>query len=58
MKKNINFSPKYALQEKMYTGGIIVDLLFKDPLLPDIFLPKDWKGDELKKKFKIWDKIC
>ncbi len=50
-------APIEALKERMITGGLIVDILFKDPLLPDMFLPNDWKADELKKKFEIWDKI-
>ena len=52
-----NISPEDALKERMYTGEIIIKQLFKDPLIPDNLLPEDWKGDELKKEFKLWDKI-
>lgn len=49
-------SPKQALIEEMIIGGKIVNILFKDPLLPKKFLPIDWRGEELKEEFSIWIK--
>jgi phenylacetic acid degradation operon negative regulatory protein len=48
---------KEALRGKMIVGDYTVKQLFKDPLLPDIFLPSDWKGNAVRKSFKEWDKL-
>ena len=45
-----------ALVEKMVVGNKIVKILFLDPLLPTIFLPKDWQGGKLKAMFGRWVK--
>ena len=55
-RKFNSLSPEQAFVEKMVVGGEIVSILFKDPLLPDIFLPKNWKGQELKEQFDRWIK--
>jgi len=52
-----NISLIEALKEKMVTGNTIIKILFADPLLPDIFLPDNWIGVELKKAFHDFDKI-
>lgn len=44
-----------ALVEKMVVGDEIVNILFKDPLLPEVFLPEEWKGKELRQGFIEWD---
>ncbi|MBU2597801.1 MAG: hypothetical protein KKC53_01275 [Actinobacteria bacterium] len=44
-------SPSQVLVGKMVVVNKIVNILFKNPLLPKTFLPKDWKGEELKKEF-------
>ncbi len=52
IKSNLHsVSPEEALVQKMLTGGVIVAILFKDPLLPDIFLPENWLGNLLRKEF-------
>jgi DNA-binding transcriptional regulator PaaX len=51
-----HFNSKEALVEKMSVGDIIVNLLFKDPLLPSVFLPESWKAGELRREFFNWDK--
>ncbi len=58
MKKLDGISSRQALVKKMRTGDEIVSILFKDPLLPKQFLPKDWAGDELRKKFAEFDRIA
>jgi len=52
--KNIKSDNAFAL--KMYVGNIIVKLLFKDPLLPDYYLPDNWKGKDLRNIFFSWEK--
>ncbi|MBN1186796.1 MAG: hypothetical protein JXB49_31245 [Bacteroidales bacterium] len=49
-------TPEKALFEKMITGEVAVSALFTDPLLPLIYFPKNWKGEELRKKFQLFDK--
>jgi DNA-binding transcriptional regulator PaaX len=39
----------------MVVGNKVVKQLFKDPLLPDKFLPINWYGEKLRVKFKKWD---
>lgn len=56
-KKELNnITPEKALFEKMSIGDQLVKKLFLDPLLPDIFLSDNWRGDELKKEFFVLDK--
>lgn len=55
-KKLETASPEEAFRLKMTTGNEIVQLLFTDPLLPDCYLREDWKGDELRESFKLWEK--
>jgi phenylacetic acid degradation operon negative regulatory protein len=50
------YSPAEALKQRMLTGNMIIEILFKDPLLPALFLPQDWKAGELKSKFFKWDR--
>jgi DNA-binding transcriptional regulator PaaX len=57
--KNSNLaslSPEKAFIDHMVTGGKIVNLLFKDPLLPWEFLPENWNGKQLREKFSQWIK--
>ena len=49
-------TPEQAFVNKILIGNQIVHLLFTDPLLPDRFLPSDWKGNKLRKEFTEWDK--
>lgn len=58
MKTLEKLSPEKALVEKMETGASIINALFKDPMLPYVYLPKDWKGDKLRKLFTQWDKTA
>ncbi|MBN2521468.1 MAG: hypothetical protein JXB17_13220 [Bacteroidales bacterium] len=51
-----NLKPEAALKFKVELGNNMVKLILKDPLLPPIFLPADWKGKELRKKFFELDK--
>ncbi len=58
LRKHYNLdNPKEALIGKMKVGNFVVPLLFKDPLLPDQFLPKDWHGGKLRQQFREWDKM-
>lgn len=50
-------NPREALVGKMTIGNIVVKQLFKDPLLPERFLPDDWQGDKLRIAFKKWDSL-
>ncbi|MCF8358909.1 MAG: hypothetical protein K9H26_09135 [Prolixibacteraceae bacterium] len=50
-------NPKEALIGKMVVGNLVVPVLFKDPLLPNRFLPKNWHGDKLRQQFREWDKM-
>ena len=56
-KKLPTLTPERAFVEGMYTSSRIVDILFKDPLLPDCYLPSGWKGQELKQRFKEYNRI-
>ncbi|MBN1998252.1 hypothetical protein JW935_11905 [candidate division KSB1 bacterium] len=56
MKKLTKMSPRQAFKKKYTVGARIVPILFKDPLLPEDYLPTDWKGKELKAAFREWDK--
>jgi len=49
------FSPREALRQRMNTGDLVINTLFKDPLLPGVFLPDKWKGDDLRELFLKWD---
>lgn len=51
-------NPKESLIGKMEIGNLVVPILFKDPLLPDRFLPKDWHGDKLRQQFREWDRMA
>ncbi len=42
-----------ALIAEMEIGGIVVNTLFQDPLLPHRYLPADWKGSELRARFSL-----
>ncbi len=50
-----DLNPEQALVEKMVVGDTIVKTLFMDPLLPKRFLPDDWNGNELRKRFAQWN---
>lgn len=59
IRKQCNLdNPKEALIRKMEVGNLVVPILFKDPLLPDRFLPKDWHGDKLRQQFREWDRMA
>lgn len=49
-------SPEQAFVEMMQTGGEIVKILFTDPLLPDSYIPDNWKADDLRNKFNSFIK--
>jgi phenylacetic acid degradation operon negative regulatory protein len=51
-------SPEEAFVRGMQISSEIVDILFKDPLLPDRFLPKTWKGEALRKAFNEWHRAA
>lgn len=55
--KTYNIDPTTALILKMKLGDYLVKLLFKDPLLPPRFLPDNWKGGILRKKFFEYDHV-
>jgi DNA-binding transcriptional regulator PaaX len=48
-------SPAEAFAERYRSGGLIVDALFRDPLLPPAFLPADWPAGELRRLFAELD---
>ncbi len=48
-------SPPRAFKRKFVVGTRIVNILFKDPLLPPEFWPPLWKGEKLKTMFREWD---
>lgn len=52
-----NLSPARAFVLGMETSSEIVDKLFSDPLLPERFLPRAWKGDDLREAFKEWNQL-
>ena len=52
-----SLSPECALKDRFLTGSQIVKILGQDPLLPDIYLPEDWKAGELKKAFLEMDRL-
>ncbi|MBN1797961.1 MAG: hypothetical protein JW822_05270 [Spirochaetales bacterium] len=52
------YTPEQALIEKMETGERMIHTIFKDPLLPDIYLPEDWKADQVRTNFFKWDKAA
>ena len=56
-KKIDNLNPELALIQKMEIGNALIELIFKDPLLPPEFLPEDWKGNQLRKEYFALDKI-
>jgi phenylacetic acid degradation operon negative regulatory protein len=53
-----DYSPAQALIEKMLVGEHMIHAIFKDPLLPDMYLPDNWKADQLRKEFFNWDKAA
>jgi len=55
-KELVNYSAEQALIEKMLVGERMIHTIFKDPLLPDFYLPDNWKVDQLRKEFFNWDK--
>jgi len=48
--------PAEAFRLKMEKGDEIVKILFGDPLLPPLYLPVDWAGSELRRRFALWNK--
>ena len=50
------YSPKEAFIDHMEAGNELVSILSKDPLLPEVYLPEKWNGNELKKAFGWWNK--
>ncbi len=49
-----SLSAEEAFVDRMLTGGEMVNILFKDPLLPDEFLPEGWNGKGLRNEFSVW----
>ena len=49
-------NPQQAFREKILEGNSIVNALFKDPMLPDEFLPVNWKANELRQDFSHYMK--
>lgn len=49
------YTPEEGLKYKLLVGNEIVNALFADPMLPDEFLPSNWKGDELRTLFRDFD---
>ena len=52
------FSPPMVLVEKMTVGNTIVNTIFRDPMLPPQFLPKNWKGNEIREVFRQFDYLA
>ncbi|MBB6482257.1 PaaX family transcriptional regulator C-terminal domain-containing protein [Spirochaeta isovalerica] len=48
--------PAGAFRLKMETGDQVVKILFGDPLLPPCYLPENWAGGELRRRFTLWEK--
>ena len=57
MKSIQNLPPEKAFVMGMETSSEIVDTLFSDPLLPEQFLPRSWKGNDLREAFKEWTQL-
>ena len=57
LKTVIHLTPENAFVLGMEIGSEMVHLLFTDPLLPDRFLPEDWRGDALREAFKEWNQV-
>lgn len=49
------YTPEEGLKYKMLIGNEIVNALFSDPMLPDMYLPSPWMGDELRAAFGNFD---
>lgn len=56
MQKLGGYSPEEGLKSRILVGNEIVNALFRDPLLPDEYLPEDWKAEELRQLFTAFDK--
>ncbi len=56
LRKLENINAEQALVERMITGDSIVNMLFKDPMLPEKYLPQDWSAEHLRSLFKEFDK--
>ncbi len=50
-----SLEPEEAFAARYRTGGMMVDALFSDPLLPPEFLPSDWPARELRDLFRKFD---
>lgn len=50
-----DYTPEQGLQFKFLIGNEIVNALFNDPMLPEEFIPDDWKGNELRRLFMEFD---
>lgn len=50
------YNPEQGLLYKLLIGNEIVNAPFNDPMLPDEFLPNNWKGKQLRKLFVTFDK--
>ena len=51
-------SPEQALVQKMYVGDAVVNRIFDDPLLPPRFLPPDWQGQTIRRRFSHFDRLA
>ncbi|MDA3850383.1 MAG: hypothetical protein PF447_03845 [Spirochaetaceae bacterium] len=56
MKCITQLNPPQALVQRISMGNEMVPLIFKDPLLPEVFLPQDWAAPQFKESFFTWDK--
>lgn len=50
------YTPEQGLFFKFMVGNDIINALFHDPLLPNEFLPDNWKGNELRQLLIKFDK--
>lgn len=51
-------SPRQALVKKMIVGEKLVNIIFDDPMLPPAFLPPDWQGKTIRKRFDHFDSLA
>lgn len=50
-------NPRDALRGMMILGNVAVKQLASDPMLPEVFLPSDWAGINLRKVFMEWTRL-
>jgi DNA-binding transcriptional regulator PaaX len=57
LKRSGGLDPEEAFIQKITIGERIVAALFRDPLLPRVFLPPDWPAPELRRLFTRFDAV-